>query len=311
MNATGKFAGFTLGLVAVFAAATGVGALVGPDIDEPTSHAADDPGHGSAGDGTEGHNTGGHDPGGHPEAADATPKGLRSTQDGYTLELASSIAATGTEVPVQFRILDHTGTPVTRYADQHEKQLHLIAVRRDLTGYQHVHPSLDESGTWSVSLDLARAGDYRVFADFMPAGGDALTLGTDLRVAGSYDPQVLPTAETTTTVDGYTVTLDGTLEPGQTSTLTLAVGRDGSPVTDLQPYLGAYGHLVALRTADLGYLHVHPEGHPGDGVTPAGPGIDFAVTAPSPGEYRLFLDFQHAGAVHTAEFTVSAHSEEE
>ncbi|MCQ4119647.1 hypothetical protein [Rhodococcus tibetensis] len=299
MNATGKFVGFTLGLVAVFAAATGVGALVGPDIDEPAAHAAGDS-----------HGSGGHDAGGHPAAADAAPKGLQSTQDGYTLELASPVATTGAEVPLRFRILDHTGTPVTRYVDQHEKQLHLIAVRRDLTGYQHVHPTLDESGTWSVPLDLAGAGDYRVFADFMPAGGDALTLGTDLRVAGTYDPQPLPPTQPSTTVDGYTVTLAGALEPGQTSTLTLTVSRDGSPVTDLQPYLGAYGHLVALRTTDLGYLHVHPEGHPGDGATPAGPGIDFTVTAPGSGEYRLFLDFQHAGIVHTAEFTVSAPPQE-
>ena len=35
-------------------------------------------------------------------------------------------------------------------------------------------------------------------------------------------------------------------------------------MTDLQPYLGAYGHLVALRDGDLAYLHVHPGEH-GDG----------------------------------------------
>ena len=107
-------------------------------------------------------------------------------------------------------------------------------------------------------------------------------------------------------VDGYTVTLDGTLTPGQASKVTLAVSRDGQPVTDLQPYLGAYGHLVALRAADLGYLHVHPDGHPGDGVTAPGPGIDFYVTTPSAGDYRLFLDFQHDGVVRTAEFTLTA-----
>lgn len=62
---------------------------------------------------------------------------------------------------------------------------------------------------------------------------------------------------------------------------------------------------MALRAADLGYLHVHPEGHPGDGVTPAGPGITFALTAPSAGDYRLFLDFQHEDVVRTAEFTLT------
>jgi copper chaperone CopZ len=74
-------------------------------------------------------------------------------------------------------------------------------------------------------------------------------------------------------------------------------------VTDLEPYLAAYGHLVALRAGDLAYLHVHPAGEPGDGKTPAGPDITFYATAPSTGDYRLFLDFQHDGVVRTAEFT--------
>jgi hypothetical protein len=94
--------------------------------------------------------------------------------------------------------------------------------------------------------------------------------------------------------------------PGQESELTLSVSRDGQPVTDLQPYLAAYGHLVALRDGDLAYLHVHPAGEPGDGTTAPGPDITFYATAPSAGDYRLFLDFQHGDVVRTAEFTVRA-----
>jgi hypothetical protein len=88
--------------------------------------------------------------------------------------------------------------------------------------------------------------------------------------------------------------------------VTLTVSRDGVPVTDLQPYLGAYGHLVALRDGDLAYLHVHPDGTPGDGRTAAGPQITFYAEVPSNGAYRLFLDFQHRGVVRTAEFTAVA-----
>jgi hypothetical protein len=83
------------------------------------------------------------------------------------------------------------------------------------------------------------------------------------------------------------------------------VSRNGRPVTDLQPYLEAYGHLVALRDRDLAYLHVHPAGSPGDGTTAPGPGITFYATAPSNGAYRLFLDFRHDDQVRTAEFTVT------
>jgi hypothetical protein len=184
--------------------------------------------------------------------------------------------------------------------------MHLFAVRRDLTGFQHVHPDLAPDGTWSSPLELT-PGSWRLFADFDPAGDDpALTLGTDVAVAGNHDPQPLPEPSTTAEVDGYTVTLDGQLVPGQESQLTLSVSRDGQPVTDLQPYLAAYGHLVALRDGDLAYLHVHPAGEPGDGVTQPGPDVTFYATAPSAGDYRLFLDFQHGDVVRTAEFTVRA-----
>ncbi|HYZ69755.1 MAG TPA: hypothetical protein VE666_18485, partial [Mycobacterium sp.] len=145
----------------------------------------------------------------------------------------------------------------------------------------------------------------RVFADFIPENGENLTLGADLHVAGRYDPQPLPAPATTATVDDFTVKLSGTLNANEPSMLTFSVTRDGKPVTDLQPYLGAYGHLVALHASDLAYLHVHPMGEPGDGVTPAGPEIGFHTTFPSDGEYRLFLDFKHQNVVRTAEFTVS------
>ncbi|MDX5962115.1 hypothetical protein SIM91_01990 [Rhodococcus opacus] len=296
MNASSKFAGFTVGLAAVFALALGAGAALGPEDAAPADT----------------HDTSTHDAGPDSTAgapvADQTPGGLMVTDSGYTLALDTAQVAAGADVPLRFRILGADGVPVTRYVDSHEKQLHLIAVRRDMAGFQHVHPTLDAAGTWSVPLDLTRAGAYRVFADFTPDGGDGLTLGADLQVAGAYDPLPLPPVAATAVVDGYTVTLDGTLTPGQASKVTLAVSRGGQPVTDLQPYLGAYGHLVALRAADLGYLHVHPDGHPGDGVTAPGPGIEFVVTTPSAGDYRLFLDFQHDGVVRTAEFTLTAGS---
>jgi hypothetical protein len=159
-------------------------------------------------------------------------------------------------------------------------------------------------GTWSIPLAVPAAGQYRIFADFQPAGHpDGLTLGADIPAPGDYQPTPLPAPARTATVDGYTITLTGDLTAGGSSKLTLSVSKDGRPVTDLQPYLGAYGHLVALRDGDLAYLHVHPDGTPGDGRTQAGPDVVFHAEVPSAGAYRLYLDFQHAGKVRTAEFT--------
>lgn len=237
------------------------------------------------------------------------PGGIMTSDRGYTLRLGSGILPAGAGQPLEFQILEANGTPVTSYQVSHDKDMHLIAVRRDASGFQHVHPELAADGTWTVPLDLS-AGVWRIFADFVPAqgqtAGENTILGADLSVPGDYQPAPLPAPSTTAVVDGYTVTLDGGFQPGKESELTLSVSRDGAPVTDLQPYLGAFGHLVALRDGDLAYLHVHPAGTPGDGTTQPGPDVTFYATAPSAGAYRLFLDFKHGDVVRTAEFTVEA-----
>jgi hypothetical protein len=232
----------------------------------------------------------------HAEPA-APPGGLAASEDGYTFAVADPAPEPGR---FSFTITGPDGKPVTAFDVEHEKRLHLVVVRRDTAGFRHVHPEMAPDGTWSVPLTLPAAGSYRAFADFAPAGGGPMTLGVDLSVAGEYRPASFAPSRTAR-VDGYTVELAGDLTAGKTSPLTLTVERDGVPVTDLQPYLGAYGHLVALREGDLAYLHVHP-----DGVTPAGPRIGFAAEVPSAGTYRLFLDFRHGGVVRTAEFTVTA-----
>jgi hypothetical protein len=159
-------------------------------------------------------------------------------------------------------------------------------------------------GTWSTPLAVSTAGDYRVLADFIPAGAESpVVLGTDLSVGGAFDPRPLPQPAATSAVDGYDVTLSGDTAAEDDSHLTFTVTRAGQPVTDLQPYLGAFGHLVALRAGDLGYLHTHPAAD-ARGDERGGPKISFATEFPSPGSYRLFMQFQAGGQVHTAAFTV-------
>lgn len=296
MNTPMKFGGFVVGLALVFGAAAAVGSAVGPlqavGAENPAGHGEMNPEQMTAAGGT---------------AAAGIPGGLMVSQNGYTLALRPDELPAGASTRLGFRVLGPDGRPVTSYHRTHDKELHLIAVRRDMTGFQHVHPELAADGTWSAPLALT-SGEWRVFADFAPAGnnGAAITLGADLSVAGNFAPRPLPQPSRTAQVDGYTVTLSGALVPGKGSPVTLTVSKGGAPVTDLQPYLAAYGHLVALRNGDLAYLHVHPAGAPGDGRTPAGPQIQFVAEVPSAGNYRLFLNFRHGDVVHTAEFTAAA-----
>lgn len=302
MNTPAKLGGFGALLAAVLAVSFSIGNLVGPVGQDTETHG----GHTNTEPGSNSRTT---MPPGHQmdtaAAAESIPGGLMVSQSGYTLDLVAPAASPG-PTDIEFRITGPDGAAVTDFDTEHDKKLHLIAVRRDTTGFQHVHPAMADDGTWTADLALA-PGDWRLFADFKPTGRDSgITLGADAHVAGAYDPELLPAESRTAQVEGYTVTLGGSLEPGGSSELTLSVTKDGVPVTDLQPYLGAYGHLVALRNGDLAYLHVHPEGEPGDGATEPGPDVTFSATVPSSGWYRFFLDFKHGGVVRTAEFTVPA-----
>jgi hypothetical protein len=304
MNTRTKLGAYVAGLGLVFAGAIWAGSVAGPAAGTTEGPAHEEMSNMTQTTGSA-HASSDHDAGAGGAAA---PKGLTVSQDGYTLTPVTTSLPAETRSTYTFRIVGPDGRPVTDYRPTHDKNLHLIVVRRDLSGFAHVHPRMADDGTWSVPLQLTQAGSYRVFADFAPAGhvGDALTLGADLQVSGAYELTPLPAPARTATVDGYTVTLDGELLVGQASPLTLSVRKDGKPVTDLQPYLAAYGHLVALRDGDLAYLHVHPDGEPGDGRTAAGPDIRFYAEVPTAGTYRLYLDFQHQGTVRTAEFTATA-----
>ncbi len=235
------------------------------------------------------------------------PGGLMVSESGYTLRPTQAPTRAGTESELRFSIAGPDGDTVTKFTPTHDKELHLIVVRRDLAHYQHVHPAMDNDGTWRLPVTVPEAGQYRMFTDFQPKGRDsALTLGADFAVSGDYSQVPLPEPVPRSSVDGYEVSISGELVAGKTSKVTLTVSKDGQPITDLQPYLDAYGHLVALRDGDLAYLHVHPDGEPGDGKTKAGPQVVFYAEVPSAGSYRLYLDFRHGDVVRTAEFTAVA-----
>jgi hypothetical protein len=235
-----------------------------------------------------------------PDAGPGQGGGLAVASDAYVLSPGATRFQTGRAGTFTFRILDRSGRPVTSFQREHTKLLHLIVVRRDLTGYQHLHPSLAPGGTWTTRLTLPAAGAYRAFTDFVTGTG-AQTLGVDLFAGGQFQAATLPPPKATADVAGYQVALGAApAAAGKPGELSFQVSRDGWTVADLEPYLGARGHLVALRAGDMAYLHVHPE----DGATP-GSSIRFHATFPSAGSYRLFLQFQHAGIVHTAAFTLN------
>ena len=220
-------------------------------------------------------------------------RGLAVADEGLRVVVSDPELRQGESERLSFAIVDSRGEPVRDFEVEHERRMHLILVRRDLTGFQHLHPELGDDGRWTADVRLGEAGSYRLFADFA-RGGESHTLAADLRVDGVANLRPLPEPMPVATTDsGYEVRLEsGAAHAGEEADLRFTITRDGQEV-DVEPYLGANGHLVALRDGDLAFLHVHPHGDD----------VAFAATFPTTGSYRLFLQFKHEGRVHTAAFT--------
>ena len=278
MSAGGRVAAFGALLVAIFALAAAAGGAFGPAAADDADRASHD--------GTATHDATATAGGGHGHGA--APAGSAAA-GGLRLVASATTFSPGRRAHLSFRVVRPGGTTLRAFDTEQARRMHLVVVRRDLRRFQHLHPTQAADGSWSTPLELPDAGVYHAFADFTTAG-ERQTLGTDLFAAGDLQPLPLPGSRPTATTDGYTVTLT---EP-VAGELRFAVSRNGAPVADLQPYLGASGHLVMLRAGDLAYEHVHPLG---------GDALAFETGAAQAGLYRLFLQFRHGGAVHTAAFT--------
>jgi hypothetical protein len=239
-----------------------------------------------------------------------TTDATSATADGYTLTLDASTVAPGNARALSFVITSADATPLTTYAIEQTKPLHLIVVRSDLSGYQHLHPTLGPDNHWHVPVNVTMPGRWRVIADFTPeldgAAGKRIALGTDLTATGSAPNQPFPKPAFTTITDGYTVIRSvDTLTSATPGSVTFTVTKGGSAVTDITPYLGAFGHLVAIRASDLAYLHLHPTATASGPDATAGPAITFEADIPTGGAHAFYLQFATASGVHTAMFTVN------
>ena len=279
-----------VGAIAVVAAVFGTVVLVGELV------SSDGGGHGGdmaaeRSQGAHGEAAAGHSGTDAPDPV----RGLTASAGGLTLELDTARMEPGERADLRFRIVDEDGAALRDFEVEHEKRLHLILARRDLTGFQHLHPRMSRDGAWSTPVTIAEPGDYRVFAD-LKHDGENQTLARDLTVSGASREVPLPApASTAVTATGYRVQLDAEeSRAGQPAELDFDVTRGGEQVA-VEDYLGAKGHLVALRAGDLAYLHTHPAAREG--------AIRFETEFPSAGRYRLFLQFKHEGKVHTAAFT--------
>jgi hypothetical protein len=227
--------------------------------------------------------------------------GLSATANGYTMRLPDSTGRPGNDQFVELQITGPDGRSVPDYTETDGAPMHVIAIRQDLTGYQHLYPEQGDGASWWAVLNLT-PGPWRLIAEFRPAAlGQAVALGADLTISGNYRPRPLPDVSERDRVDGYVATLSQPLTTSSSAPTVVTLSTKGRPVTDLTRAHGSLGHGVLIRPTDLGYWHLHAD--PVD-ETYRGPDISFTGGAPEPGTYRMFTEFTRGEDSHVAAFTV-------
>ena len=233
---------------------------------------------------------------GHSHVHGASPA-TAPTSDGFTLTVASpSIDAPGAH-QLDLTITTDAG-PVTSYDVSHEKQLHMMIVDHSLTKYMHVHPEMSADGTWSVPVDFPTAGFWRVVVDFQ-VDGKKVALGTDVVVGQATMTMANLTAESRISTAGpYVATISGDTAHEASRPLKVTITRDGNPVAEIEPYLGAVGHLVGFSAGGLGYVHMHANDGFVDGT------MTFTAPALEHGFHKLFLEASIGGELRQFEFVI-------
>ena len=255
------------------------------------------------------------------------PPPLSAAEAGVRVDLdVPPTLAAETSIPLTYRLTDaHTGAPVTDVVESHERLLHLIAVRRDLGDFQHVHPTATgRPGEFAIDLTFPTPGSYLLFGEFARAGGQHIVQRNDLTVGAASGVASLVEDRAPKLIGGVRVTLQGpdALHVGHNARLSFRIedARTGEGVRDLQPYLGAPAHVVILAEDGRIFGHTHGEAagmdgehdghssHSGHGaITAYGPEIGFEHTFPAPGLYKLWGQFRTGdGQLATADFVVRA-----
>jgi hypothetical protein len=213
----------------------------------------------------------------------------------------------GAPAMLRFAITDPKGKPVQKLEVVHEKILHLLVTSADLSWFAHEHPERNARGELELRMTFPAPGRYTLFHDFTPPRVGMQVVPVELTVEGTPPPPVALVTDDRQpkTVDGVTARLapDGPLVAGKNLALTVSLARNGAPVTDLEPFLGAMGHLIIVSADRQRFVHSHPVEH--RHRPPArGPDVRFQCRFPAGGTYKAWAQFQHEGRVLTVPFTM-------
>lgn len=212
----------------------------------------------------------------------------------------------GEETTLRITIRDPEDAPVRSLEIVHEKPLHLLITSADLAWFAHEHPERMPDGTFELRMTFPAPGRYTLFHDFTPERVGMQVVAVELTVPGEPPRAVAltPDHDRPKTVDGYTARFSPTppLAALRNSAITISLARDGTPVTDLEPFLGETGHLIIVSEDSVHFVHSHPVATPGS-APGRGPDVTFLAQCPAPGLYKSWAQFQRGGRIITVPFT--------
>lgn len=216
---------------------------------------------------------------------------------------ATQLAITVTEQVV--------GDAIKEFELVHDKPMHLIIVRDDLSYFDHLHLE-PQNGVFAASYSFPSAGDFKLWVDVKPRGGRQFLTAFRLRIEGQplYDriPLAIDNQFTKAVMNGqYRVSLALPSELGIHNGANLKFNiadKKGKPITDLQPMLGAKAHAIIISEGVRDFLHVHPEEEVSSNWR-GGPDATFHAQFPKAGLYKTWVQFQHHDKTITADFVVS------
>jgi hypothetical protein len=205
-------------------------------------------------------------------------------------------------ITLTFRVIDpRSGELVKHFEIVHEKLMHLFLVSENLEFFLHDHPVLQADGTFILTVRLPFGGMYRMLADYFPSQSVPQLSVDTLFVSGAAEPAHLSASVAPCKSANLTASL-------QTEPADVVAGLESrllftlDPAEGLEPYLGAWGHMLAVSEDLVDLLHLHPFLTQGEG------GVQFNVIFPRPGLYRIWTQFQRKSVVNTVVFTVPVKS---
>jgi len=194
----------------------------------------------------------------------------------------------------------------------HAHKIHVLMTDQTLTDYHHLHPIPDPTDPeiFTYTITPRKSGAYRVWVDITLNNGTQEILSSyirgNARTEGLIDRSIVMLA----TVSDMKATLNfnpSSLVLGETSTGRVDItDTKGNALTDLEPIMGTFGHIVAISEDRKTLAHIHPLGDEPTkpeqrGTSP----LSFHLQPKANGITKVFLQVRRGGTDYTFPFSIN------